>query len=380
MGNQKRRPLAPAAAAVPATKNVTSNGMNDTVPSVKRTTPIASRTQHPTSSYQLYNLRATINADPQTQIVSFIKSLHVSSNTTSGAIPIVLDMSAFHPDGSPHYTPPAQGTLAAFVSAIQSTNSMSLVGVTNLPHAERKGQLSSMAVEAQALNLPVMQPVFHTSFVPEMKLTAGNAVQQPIRKKRGGVAPLLRPRRPVAGNSTPVLDTSEIDTREVIKNSIQNAIAAAPRTESHPSTKVHKGSIRSGQLVTSDYPNQSLVIIGSINPGGEVWSEGDVFVFGKLRGRVLAGLQNVGDKTEQIGNRPVASDAKQNSRVNSDDMDSKSRQSSRIFATSFDPELICIGDTFTTIDDVGKLGLCGVGPAIVFLNGNGELSFESFVL
>jgi len=76
--------------------------------------------------------------------------------------------------------------------------------------------------------------------------------------------------------------------------------------QSSISTKVHKGSIRSGQLLSSDQPNQSLVILGSVNPGGEVWSEGDVYVYGKLRGRVLAGLSKVGGTADDSVEKPRA--------------------------------------------------------------------------
>lgn len=378
MGNQKRRPLAPAAAAaVSVTKNSAPNGINFAVAQANKTTAVANTGNHqPISSYQLYNLRAARNVDPKTLIDTFNKSLHSNSGISSN-IPIVLDMTAFHPDGSPHYTPPVQGTLTTYVNAIQSTSNLSLVGVTNLPPPERKGQLSTMTIEAQSLNLPVMQSTTNTSFAPEMKSNASSTSQIPIRKKRGGVAPLLRPRRPVAGKTVTELNAADVDTaKEFAKGPIQHA-AATQITESYPSTKVHKGSIRSGQLITSDLPNQSLVVIGSINPGGEVWSEGDVFVYGKLRGRVLAGLRNVGDKPESVGGKPIVSDA---IKKNSDPNHHKLGQSSRIFATSFDPELVCIGDTFTTIDDVNTLGLDGVGPAIVTLNDDGELSFERFDL
>eukprot|EP01082_Thalassiosira_pseudonana_P008087 g7283.t1 g7283 contig24:275362-275619(+) len=52
------------------------------------------------------------------------------------------------------------------------------------------------------------------------------------------------------------------------------------------------------------------------------------------------------------------------------------QRSSRIFATSFDPELVSIGNEFTTIDSVEALGLDG-GAALVSLDEDtGELVFE----
>lgn len=51
-------------------------------------------------------------------------------------------------------------------------------------------------------------------------------------------------------------------------------------------TKFYKGTIRSGQQVNF-YGN--LVVIGDVNPGGEVVAKGNVLVLGSLRGIVHAG-------------------------------------------------------------------------------------------
>lgn len=51
-------------------------------------------------------------------------------------------------------------------------------------------------------------------------------------------------------------------------------------------TKFHKGTLRSGQLVSFD---GNLVIIGDVNPGAEVVATGNVVVMGSLRGIVHAG-------------------------------------------------------------------------------------------
>lgn len=51
-------------------------------------------------------------------------------------------------------------------------------------------------------------------------------------------------------------------------------------------TKFHRGTVRSGQLVSFD---GNLVVIGDVNPGGEVCATGHVVVMGSLRGIVHAG-------------------------------------------------------------------------------------------
>lgn len=51
-------------------------------------------------------------------------------------------------------------------------------------------------------------------------------------------------------------------------------------------TKFYKGTVRSGQLINF---NGNLVVIGDVNPGGELVATGNVVVMGSLRGIVHAG-------------------------------------------------------------------------------------------
>jgi septum formation inhibitor MinC len=384
MGTQKRQPLAPAAAMrtiVPG--NAVSSAHDNSELADPRT-----HDQLPVLSYHLYTLQPNPNTDPKSLMQTLNNNImqtdpSISHGNIPRTVPIVLDMSAFC---LPHFSPSPEGTMKKVVNAIishanenESNIKFCIVGVTNLPPIELQNLSSGMMFEARSMNIPLLQNTINTKHLlsdnmpsslhaPESSTTRLSTLSHsPPKKKRGGVAPLLRPRRPliaITTNSTATdLKTKDFgDVREsVSEDTKQLHFLAAPfrSVGYHPSTKVHKGSIRSGQLVTSDYPNQSLVIIGSINPGGEVWSEGDVFVFGKLRGRVLAGLRDVngkdGTKRElSIPDRNFTrnefslqdeSETKQN---NSQDQStlSDAKQSSRIFATSFDPELVCIGGKF----------------------------------
>ncbi len=51
-------------------------------------------------------------------------------------------------------------------------------------------------------------------------------------------------------------------------------------------TKFYKGTVRSGQLINFE---GNIVVIGDVNPGGEVVAAGNVVVMGSLRGIVHAG-------------------------------------------------------------------------------------------
>ena len=51
-------------------------------------------------------------------------------------------------------------------------------------------------------------------------------------------------------------------------------------------TRYHRGSIRNGQSVEFD---GSVVIVGDVNPGGEVKAAGNVVILGALKGFAYAG-------------------------------------------------------------------------------------------
>jgi len=51
--------------------------------------------------------------------------------------------------------------------------------------------------------------------------------------------------------------------------------------------KIHRGQIRSGQQVYAK--DQNLVVIGSVSAGAEVIADGNIHVYGSLRGRAIAG-------------------------------------------------------------------------------------------
>ena len=54
------------------------------------------------------------------------------------------------------------------------------------------------------------------------------------------------------------------------------------------SSQVHIGAVRSGQQIYAQ--GRSLVVIGNVNSGAEVMADGDVYVFGRLMGRAVAGI------------------------------------------------------------------------------------------
>lgn len=97
--------------------------------------------------------------------------------------------------------------------------------------------------------------------------------------------------------------------------------AAAPKSEPEPpipANKVITQPVRSGQTIFAD--RGDLVIIGSVSSGAEVIATGNVHIYGRLRGRALAG-------------------------VNGD-------TSARIFCNALDAELLAIAGLYTTSENM----------------------------
>jgi septum site-determining protein MinC len=74
------------------------------------------------------------------------------------------------------------------------------------------------------------------------------------------------------------------------KSEVKEATVEAPKVDEHLYTdKVHRGQIRSGQQIYAK--DQNLVIIGSVSAGAEVIADGNIHVYGSLRGRAIAGAK-----------------------------------------------------------------------------------------
>lgn len=93
---------------------------------------------------------------------------------------------------------------------------------------------------------------------------------------------------------------SSNETKEAVeqigwKIEILNQESGKMADEEETRTIIIRQTIRSGQKVS--YPG-NVVIIGDVNPGGEIEAAGDIMVFGKLRGIAHAGIN--GDNSSEI--------------------------------------------------------------------------------
>jgi septum site-determining protein MinC len=64
--------------------------------------------------------------------------------------------------------------------------------------------------------------------------------------------------------------------------------ATGEATPGRPVHFVHRGSLRSGQVLRK---TESIVVIGDVNPGAQVISGGDIMIWGRLRGVAHAGAE-----------------------------------------------------------------------------------------
>ena len=103
--------------------------------------------------------------------------------------------------------------------------------------------------------------------------------------------------------------------------------------EPHRLPMVITQPVRSGQVVYAR--KNDLIVLGSVNPGGQVVADGNIHIYGALRGRAIAGVQGA---TE-----------------------------ARIFCQKLEAELLAISGIYLIWDDIPKINLGK--PAQISLQG-----------
>ena len=96
----------------------------------------------------------------------------------------------------------------------------------------------------------------------------------------------------------------------------------ASKPQQSAAAMIHYGAVRSGQQIYAE--GSSLIVVGSVNDGAEVLADGDIHVYGALKGRAMAGLGGSAD--------------------------------ARVFAHYFAASLVGIADAFAMPDDCPALG------------------------
>ncbi len=89
-------------------------------------------------------------------------------------------------------------------------------------------------------------------------------------------------------NTTRVETSQKAAIAEQAKATESKATVVIPECNLY-TDKVHRGQIRSGQQIYAK--DQNLVVIGSVSAGAEVIADGNIHVYGSLRGRAIAGAK-----------------------------------------------------------------------------------------
>jgi septum site-determining protein MinC len=220
--------------------------------------------------------------------------------TSNKSIPLVIDLAAFLPDGSPHFKTVEATELVDLLNTLRA-NAIYPVAVTS-----SSGTLNG-GIErvAQSVGLPYVMPngrgagqqlsledVFRL-----VDVSGGGEFEE--GSSEGGSSE--------GGSSPSSSQEVKVVIKEVIKEVIKYVEVPSPQEPPHPEsvssflsapaapptgkTLIHTSSVRSGQTVTSP-ENGSVIILGNVSSGGEVVSDNSIHVYGKLLGRALAGLNN----------------------------------------------------------------------------------------
>lgn len=347
-----------------------------------------------------------------------IKSMLKSKNVPGRApwkVPIILDLSAFRHDGSPHFKSPTMGFLRNIITAFDQWG-ITVMGLTNVQSIENIGD------EVSRLGIPVLGRVGtgrtlgkknSSSIKDNNDVDLDDLIQLVMKKNIENDSTIIEEGDERVGDEQNEIGSGPHSHDEIIQLSYRDKQSkckslglnaggsaatlekrlmdyygykcdevqsehAAPELEANQikvdkqtnimdtmlvdnmqsltPPKVYHGSVRSGQQVATDGPNQSLIIIGNVSSGGEVMADGNIYIFGALRGRALAGLSQ-GYDNEEISRK----------------------HSFKIVCSTFDAELVCIGNNFTTVDSVENLGLnSGSGALISSDDENGSLKFVKF--
>ncbi len=98
-------------------------------------------------------------------------------------------------------------------------------------------------------------------------------------------------------NGTPVAVAEPTRQAEPVAPSVRREpILSAPAPGSMQGAQHHAGSVRSGQQVYAR--DRDLIVTGAIANGAEVIADGNIHIYGSLRGRAMAGAQ--GDEKARI--------------------------------------------------------------------------------
>ena len=154
-------------------------------------------------------------------------------------------------------------------------------------------------------------PIGTTGGSPRMRQAAQAAGLPPLRPAGGtkegedAAAPGMAPSAPPAAEAAPA--------------AVEPQPAGPAAGPARPSLLISE-PVRSGQRIHAR--GSDLIVTATVNPGAEIIADGNIHVYGTLRGRAVAGAADDGD--------------------------------ARIFALTFDPELVAIAGFYAVRENLGE--------------------------
>jgi septum site-determining protein MinC len=205
-----------------------------------------------------------------------------------------------------------------------------VIGLADLAVAPEEVDFRGLIEGLHALEIV---PIGTTGGSPQMRQAATAAGLPPLRAVGGREPEAEAP----AATAIPPAEAVPAPAPAAAPPAVQPATAPAFQGSGRSALVVTE-PVRSGQRIYAE--GADLIVTATVNPGGEVIADGNIHVYGALRGRAIAGAQN---------------DAE-----------------ARIFALNFDPELIAIAGFYAVREGLGEAPIGR--PAQVRLEGE-EMRF-----
>ncbi|UOD51319.1 septum site-determining protein MinC [Orrella daihaiensis] len=240
-------------------------------------------------SATLYALRAVLHSDHTETIIESLNQRMADAGSFFAGESVVIDASSLQT--SPNW----DDLLEAF-----SNHGLPVIGIV------AAGDVAQSALEHGLANVELSNATQKTVSAPQAAVEVAEPVEKPTPVPKANTAA-----------AEPAKDAAPV---------------AAPPAPAGSPTMVIEGPLRSGQRVYAR--DADLVVMGVVSQGAEVIADGNIHVYGPLRGKAMAGAR--GDSQ------------------------------ARIFTTSLDAELVAVAGVYRVIDSALP-SILGKKPAMVFL-------------
>ncbi|KAG9410719.1 hypothetical protein AC1031_018745 [Aphanomyces cochlioides] len=205
-------------------------------------------------------LHAPVRVNGEYDMASIVTHARANWNLRG---PVVLDLSNVSSNGSPHVSPIKASEFRSLVRSLKDANLIP-IGITNASE-----DVKNMA--------------WRTLQVPSVIGSDISDSEGRINFVSNGV-PEAQDHFVSEESYTKIEDTTESSSMTSDQSS-ETLESTRPQVTG---MKIVESSVRTGQQIYAK--GQNLIVLGSVNSGAEVLADGDIHVYGVLKGRALAGI------------------------------------------------------------------------------------------